>query len=74
MTAEPGHDTPAWELRYRTTLAAAAEIRELVAEALGRMERGEQCRRCGRRQEPGNPCRCVPGSPEHALTDRQETV
>ena len=70
MTTEPEHDTPIEELRYRTTPAAAAEIRELVAEALGRIERGEQCHRCGRRQKPGDPCRCVPGSPERALTDR----
>ena len=70
MTAEPEDDTDIEELRYRTTSAAAAEIRELVAEALGRIERGEQCRRCGRRQAPENPCRCVPGSPERALTDR----
>ena len=67
---EPEEDTPIEELRYRTTPAAAAEVRELVAAALGRMERGEQCRRCGRSQEPGSPCRCVPGSPERALTDR----
>ena len=45
MTTEP-------EPKEDTTPAAAAEIRELVAAALGRMERGEQCRRCGRRQEP----------------------
>ena len=70
MTAEPDKDTPIEELSYRTTPAAAAEIRELVAAALARIERGEQCRRCGRRQDPGNPCRCVPGSPERALTDR----
>ena len=72
MTAEPETDTPTLELRYRTTpaAAAAAEIGELVAAVLGRIERGEQCRRCGRRQEPENPCRCVPGSPERALTDR----
>ena len=70
MTAGPDTDTPIEELRYRTTPAAAAEIGELVAEALGRMERGEQCRRCGRTQEPENPCRCVPGNPERALTDR----
>ena len=67
---EPEEDTPIEELRYRTTPAAAAEIKELVAAVLGRIERGEQCRRCGRRQEPENPCRCVPGSPERALTDR----
>ncbi len=70
MTTEPDADTPTLELRYRTTPAAAAEVRELVAEVLARIERGEQCRRCGRTQEPGNPCRCVPGSPERALTDR----
>ena len=74
MTTEPepdkDTDTPIEELRYRTTPAAAAEISGLVAAALGRMERGEQCRRCGRRQEPGDPCRCVPSSPERALTDR----
>ena len=70
MTTEPVEDTPIEELRYRTTPDAAAEIRELVAEALERIERGEQCRRCGRRQEPDNPCRCVLGSPERALTDR----
>ena len=71
MTAEPesDKDTPIEELRYRTT-PAAAEIRDLVAAVLERIERGEQCRRCGRRQEPDNPCRCVPGSPERALTDR----
>ena len=45
MTAEPDTDTPTEELRYRTTPAAAGEIRELVAAALGRIERGEQCRR-----------------------------
>ncbi len=45
MTAEPDTDTPTEELRYRTTPAAAAEIRELVAAALGRIERGEQYRR-----------------------------
>ena len=70
MTVEPDTDTPIEELRYRTTPAAAAEVRDLVAAALGRIERGEQCRRCGRRQEPDNPCRCVPSSPERALTDR----
>ena len=70
MTTEPEHNTPIEELRYRTTPAAAAEIRELVAQALQRIERGEQCRRCGRIQEPDNPCRCAPGSPERALTDR----
>ena len=70
MTAEPDKDTPTWELRYRTTPAAAAEVRQRVAEVLERIERGEQCRRCGRRQDPHNPCRCVPGSPERALTDR----
>ena len=70
MTTEPEHDTPIEELRYRTTPAAAAEIRELVAKALQRIERGEQCRRCGQRQEPDNPCHCIPGSPERALTDR----
>ena len=70
MTTEPDKDTPIEELRYRTTPAAAAEVRELVAAALGRIERGEQCRRCGRRQEPESPCRCVPGSAERALTDR----
>ena len=70
MTTEPEEDTPIEELRYRTTPDAAAEIRELVAEALERIERGEQCRRRARRQEPDNPCRCVPGSPERALKDR----
>ena len=70
MTTEPEEDTPIEELRYRTTPAAAAEIGELVAAALGRIERGKQCRRCGRRQEPDNPCRCVPSSAERALTDR----
>ena len=70
MTTEPEHNTPVEELRYRTTSAAATEIRELVAKALQRIERGEQCRRCGRIQEPDNPCRCAPGSPERALTDR----
>ena len=70
MTTEPDSDTPVEELRYRTTPAAAAEVRQRVAEVLGRIERGEQCRRCGRRQEPEDPCRCVPGSPERALMDR----
>ena len=67
MTTEPEEDTPIEELRYRTTPAAAAEVRELVAAVLGRIERGEQCRRCGRRQEPDNPCRCVPGSQGNAI-------
>ena len=70
MTTEPEDDTPIEELRYRTTPAAAAEIRELVAKALQRIERGEQCRRCGRRQKPDDLCRCIPGSPERALPDR----
>ena len=70
MTTEPDSDTPTEELRYRTTPTAAAEVRELVAAALGRIERGEQCHRCGRRQAPDNPCRCVPGNTERALTDR----
>ena len=55
MTTEPEHDTPTEELRYRTTPAAAAEIRDLVAEALGRMERDEKCRSAGGGRNPTIP-------------------